>query len=73
MTYRHNHARQTNVRAQSLSHTSSLPERRDEVVLLVAVDYSGEDVVCVGGGAYCEEYAEQEVSEVEERGLAAWC
>jgi hypothetical protein len=69
LTYRHDHTRNAHIRTQALSDARSLPKRRDEVVLLVAVDYAGEDVVRVGGCADCEEDYEEEGLEVEEGGL----
>ena len=58
--YRHNHARQTDIRAQPLTDPRGLPYGADEVVLLVAVDDAGEDVVRIRGGANCEEDDEKE-------------
>ena len=68
-TYRHNYARQTHIRAQSLADSRSFPDRADEVVLLVAVDDAGEDVMRVCGRADGEEDDEEEGLEVEERCL----
>jgi hypothetical protein len=68
-TYRHDHTRNAHIRTQALADARGLPKRRDEVILLVAVDYAGEDVVRVGGGADCEEDYEEEGLEVEEGGL----
>jgi hypothetical protein len=69
LTYRHNHACQTNIRTQPLANARGFPEGADEVVVLVAIDDAGEDVVRVRGGADCEENYKQEGLEVEERCL----
>jgi hypothetical protein len=69
ITYSHDHTGNRDIRTQPLSDARSLPERRHDVVVLVAVDDAGEDVVRVGGGADCEEDYEEEGLEVEEGGL----
>lgn len=65
-TYCHNHTSNTNIRAQTLSNPGRLPERTDKVIILVAVDYARENVVCVGRCADGEEDYEEEGLKVEE-------
>jgi hypothetical protein len=69
LTYRHNNARQTDIRTQPLTDARGLPEGADEVIVLVAVDDSGEDVVRICGCADCEEDYEEKGLKVEERCL----
>lgn len=68
-TYRHDYTRQANIGAQPLANPCGLPYRTDKVVLLVAIDDAGEDVVRVCCGADCKEDDEEQGLEVEERGL----
>jgi hypothetical protein len=65
-TYRHNDTRQTDIRAQSLTDPRGLPYGANEIVLLVAVDDAGEDVVRIRSSADCEKDDEEERLEVEE-------
>lgn len=69
LTHRHDYACQTDIRTQPLTNARGLPERTDEVVVLVAVDDTREYVVRICGGADCEENYEQEGLKVEERCL----
>lgn len=68
-TYSHNNQPHTNPRTQPLSHARSFPERRHKIRVFVSVHDPREDVVCVGGGADCEQDYEEEGVEVEEGGL----
>ena len=68
-TYRHDNTSQTNVRAQPFTYSRSFPYGADEVVLLITIDDARKDVVCIRGGADCEQDDEEEGLEVEERCL----